>query len=49
MSLIVDKAREQVKEIILKALGRAISDGVLPEEPIPGFTIEHPADTSHGD
>lgn len=32
-----------------RALGKAIADGVLPAEPIPGFKVEVPADRANGD
>ncbi len=42
-------AKEQLKELILSALGRAVSSGTLIAEPIPSFSIEIPADTKNGD
>lgn len=42
-------ARKELNEIILAALGRAISAGSLPSESIPAFNIEIPADTKNGD
>ena len=39
----------EIREIILDALGHAVSEGTLPAEPIPDFTIEVPNDRSHGD
>ena len=45
---IVD-AREQLREILLAALGRAVAAEKLPAEPIPEFHIEVPADPKNGD
>ena len=49
MSLIVNKVTKQINEMILEAMGKAVADGSLPAEPCPAFTIEQPADSSHGD
>ncbi len=39
----------EMREILMAALGRGVSGGTLPAEPIPAFIIEVPADKSHGD
>ena len=39
----------QIREIIMAAMGRAVADEVIPAVPAPAFTIEIPADPSHGD
>ncbi|MBO6232277.1 MAG: arginine--tRNA ligase [Ruminiclostridium sp.] len=44
-----EKAKNEVKEIVMNALGRLTAEGKLPAEPIPPFTVEQPADSSHGD
>ncbi len=44
-----EKAKNDVKEIVMNALGRLTADGKLPSEPLPPFTVEMPADSSHGD
>ncbi len=44
-----EKARSEVREIVMNALGRLTSEGRLPAEPLPPFTVEQPADSSHGD
>ena len=44
-----EKAKSEVKEIVMNALGRLTAEGKLPAEPIPPFTVEQPADSSHGD
>ena len=49
MSKVVAEAREQVRELILNALGEAVAAGELPAEPIPAFGIEVPGDRAHGD
>ncbi|MFZ2539181.1 MAG: arginine--tRNA ligase [Oscillospiraceae bacterium] len=42
-------AKNQLNELILSALGRAVSNGTLSAEPIPPFAIEIPGDTKNGD
>ncbi|MEA5050835.1 MAG: arginine--tRNA ligase [Oscillospiraceae bacterium] len=42
-------AKSGAKESILKACAAARQKGLLPDAPIPDFTVEIPADTSHGD
>lgn len=49
MSKIVAQATADLKDAIMAALGRAVAEGKLPAEPIPGFTVEVPADNTHGD
>ncbi len=49
MTDLLKLASSQAREIILDSLGRLISSGKLPAEPIPDFIIEIPADKSHGD
>lgn len=41
--------KKNIHEIILSAIGRAVSEGELPAEPIPAFVVEQPADPAHGD
>lgn len=45
----VNEAKSQVKEIIMNALGRLVSEGKIPAEPIPAFQVTIPQDVSHGD
>ena len=45
----VNEAKEQVKEMIMGALGRMVAEGKVPAEPIPAFQVTVPADVSHGD
>ena len=49
MNDMIEKAKKEVKEIVLKALGTAIAENALPAEPIPDFSVEIPKDTAHGD
>ncbi len=44
-----ETAKNEVSEIVMKALGQLTADGKLPAEPVPAFTVEQPADSSHGD
>ncbi len=44
-----ERAKKEVREIVLGALGLAVGEGALPAEPVPDFTVEVPADSSHGD
>lgn len=43
------KAKQQVNEILMSAIGRCISNCTLPKEPIPPFLVEIPSDTKNGD
>ncbi len=45
----IKEASAALREVILAAAGRAVAENLLPGEPLPDFTIEIPADTSHGD
>ena len=49
MSKPVYLAEEQIKDAVLSAIGMAVTEGELPAEPIPAFSIEIPADRAHGD
>lgn len=49
MSDTVKKATEQLHPLIIDALGRAVAEGELPEEAIPAFNIEIPANRDNGD
>ena len=49
MSKAVTLVKENLRTLLLDAVGRCIADGVFPENPIPDFTIESPADKTHGD
>ncbi len=49
MSNLIKSAEKQLHEIILNSLGKLVSEGKVPSEPISDFNIEIPADTAHGD
>ncbi len=49
MSVIIKKITDQINNAILEAMERAVTDGALPAEQCPAFTIEQPADSAHGD
>lgn len=48
-SNLIKQVKEQLREKILESLGLAITNGNLPAQPIKNFTIEIPANKSHGD
>jgi arginyl-tRNA synthetase len=45
----IHEIHAQIREIIMAAMGRAVADEALPPVPAPAFSIETPADPSHGD
>ena len=45
----VNEAKLQVKDIIMNALGRLVSEEKIAAEPLPPFQVTVPADVSHGD
>ena len=49
MSKLVEQSTANLRTLSIEAIGKAITAGQLPSEPIPDFTIEVPADRSHGD
>ena len=49
MSVVIKKTEQQIKTIILEAAKKAIEAGVLPKAELTPFSIEKPADASHGD
>lgn len=49
MSNLIKEAHQQVRELVMKALGECVSEGVFPPEPIPSFNVEIPADPQNGD
>ncbi len=49
MSAIVSRVKQEIKEMVLAAAGRAVANGTFPPEPLPDFGIEVPGDRSHGD
>ena len=46
---IINQTSHELYNIILEALGQAVSAGKIPSEPIPPFSVEIPADSSNGD
>ncbi|MBE6838460.1 MAG: arginine--tRNA ligase [Ruminococcus sp.] len=46
---LVKQASDELRQIILNSLGECVAKGLLPAEAIPSFTIEIPADKTHGD
>ncbi len=49
MANCIKLASEELKGLLLDAVGRLAADGKVPAEPLPEFGIEIPADKSHGD
>ncbi len=49
MSKLTAQTVNSLREVILAAMGRAVAAGQLPAVPTPAFSIEVPADRSHGD
>lgn len=49
MNTIVKQTEKQLREALKAALQAAVAAGELPDEPLPEFTVEVPADRSHGD
>ena len=49
MNNLMLEAKQQLESIIKLAVEKAINNGSLPNEQLPNFLIEVPADTSHGD
>lgn len=45
----VNEAKKEIKDIIMGALGILVSEGKLPEEPLPAFQVTIPNDSTHGD
>ncbi|MEE0945674.1 MAG: arginine--tRNA ligase [Acutalibacteraceae bacterium] len=49
MSLLVNKAKKEIKDLILSAANKAMEKEILPKAELPDFNIESPSDTKHGD
>lgn len=49
MSILVSKAKEQIKKCVLTAAEKAFDDGLIAEVPASEFTVEVPASREHGD
>ena len=49
MSDLIKKASTQLREMIMDAIGVLVAEQAVPAVPMPDFSIEIPADKSHGD
>ncbi len=49
MSTIVEKTEFQLRAAVQAAVRAAVAAGELPDEPLPDFAVETPADRTHGD
>lgn len=49
MSVVVKSTVESIKECVRNAANKAMVEGLLIESELPEFSIEEPADSSHGD
>ncbi len=49
MSIIVTKAKKEIKDIIIEAAKKAIKSGALVSAELTDFTVEVPANRAHGD
>ncbi|MGN0623640.1 MAG: arginine--tRNA ligase [Oscillospiraceae bacterium] len=49
MSNLIKEASQQVRELVMNALGECVAEGIFPAEPIPSFNVEIPADPKNGD
>lgn len=49
MSVVVEKAKEQIIAALKTAAGQAMADGTFQAAELPDFAVEAPADRSHGD
>ncbi len=49
MSVVVKTTKNTIEKCILNAVEKAVSNGILPEAELPSFSIEEPADSTHGD
>ena len=45
----LNAATEQIRAAVTAAVGKCAGEGALPRGPVPEFTVEIPADRSHGD
>ena len=49
MTNLIKEASEQVRELVMNALGACVAEEIFPAEPIPAFNVEIPADPKNGD
>ena len=45
----IHSAKADIRNAIMEALGRCVAEEAIPAGPLPDFTVEIPADRSHGD
>lgn len=46
---IIEQAENEVKQVVMGALGKLVADEKIAAEPLPAFSVEIPNDVSHGD
>lgn len=49
MQNLMHTATDEIRHVVMQALGRLAASGKLPAEPLPPFGVEVPADRAHGD
>ncbi|MBR6407920.1 MAG: arginine--tRNA ligase [Clostridia bacterium] len=49
MSVVINNAKNEIRELIKKSVDTAVRNGQLADAPLPDFTVEIPADRQHGD
>lgn len=45
----MNSATNEIHMVLVEAAGRCVAENLLPAEPMPAFSVEIPADRSHGD
>lgn len=49
MQNLMHTATDEIRHVVMQALGRLAASGKLPAEPLPPFGVEVPSDRAHGD
>lgn len=49
MTNLIKDASDQIRELVMNALGECIAQGIFPAEAVPAFNVEIPADPKNGD
>ncbi len=49
MTNLIKESHIQARELVMKALGECVAEGVFAAEPLPAFNVEIPADPKNGD
>ena len=49
MSILVNKVKEQINDIIINSAKKSIADGLLENAELTSFTVEVPSNREHGD